>query len=99
VRIIWRSRAEDGLAEILDYLLDRDPDAALRIYDAIRDQVSLLAEQPGIGRAGRVKDTRELVIARTPYIVAYTVDRHADAVVVLRVLHGARSWPKGFARD
>jgi toxin ParE1/3/4 len=99
VRIIWRRQAEDELAEILDYLLDRDPTAALRIYDAVRDQVSLLADQPGMGRIGRVKDTRELVISRTPYIVAYTIDRRVDAVVVLRVLHGARSWPKGFARD
>jgi len=55
--------------------------------------VELLAAQPAIGRSGRVKDTRELVIARTPYIVACTVDQHIDAAIILRVLHSARHWP------
>jgi toxin ParE1/3/4 len=77
---------------LFEYLLDRDPRAAQRIYNAIREQVALLADQPGLGRPGRVAGTRELVTTRTPYIVAYTVDLHIDAVIVLRVLHGARRW-------
>jgi toxin ParE1/3/4 len=44
-----------------------------------------------MGRQGRCAGTRELVIARTPYIVAYRIERLA--VVVLRVLHGAQRWP------
>jgi toxin ParE1/3/4 len=96
MRIRWLDRAESDLAELFDYLLERNPRAARRVYDAIRDQVSKLAEHPGIGRPGRVAGTRELVISGTPYIVAYTVDRRAGIVVVLRVLHGARRWPDVF---
>jgi plasmid stabilization system protein ParE len=40
-----------------------------------------------------------LVIGRTPYIVAYTVDARRDAVVILRVLHGAQRWPAAFDLD
>jgi len=43
-----------------------------------------------------VVNTRELVIARTPYVVAYTVDPQIDTVIILRVLHGARQWPEEF---
>jgi toxin ParE1/3/4 len=93
MQIRWLDRAEADLDELFEYLLDRNPRAARRILQAIRDQVTLLADQPGLGRPGRVPDTRELVIRRTPYIVAYTVDRLIDAVIVLRVLHGARRWP------
>jgi toxin ParE1/3/4 len=93
MRILWLDRAEADLDELFEYLLERDPQAARRVATAIREQVSRLADQPGLGRPGRVAGTRELVITRTPYIVAYTVDRHADAVIVLRVLHGARRWP------
>jgi toxin ParE1/3/4 len=94
MRLFWLQRAEADVEEIFDYLVERDPNGARRVYEAIQRQVALLADQPGIGRAGRVADTRELVISRTPYIVAYTVDRRIDAVIVLRVLHAARQWPK-----
>lgn len=90
MRLFWLQRAEADVEEIFDYLVERDPTAARRVFDAIQRQVALLADQPGIGRAGRVADTRELVISRTPYIVAYTVDRRIDAVIILRVLHAAR---------
>ncbi len=36
--------------------------------------------------------TRELVVTGTPYVIAYRVEAHA--VVVLRVMHGARRWPE-----
>ena len=93
MRVLWLDRAEADLNELFDYLLERDPTAALRVYDAIRERVGQLTEYPGLGRPGRVAGTRELVIARTPYIVAYMVDRRLDAVIILRVLHGARRWP------
>ena len=91
--IRWREQAEADLDEIFDYLIDRNPHAALRVRLAIREHTTLLAEHPGMGRPGRVTSTRELVIARTPYVVAYTVDARADTVIILRVLHGARQWP------
>lgn len=93
MRVVWLERAEADLNDLFDYLLERDSTAALRVYDAIRDRVGLLAEYPGLGRPGRVAGTRELVIARTPYLVAYTIDRRIEAVIILRVLHGARLWP------
>jgi toxin ParE1/3/4 len=94
MQILWLDRAEADMDDLLMYLLERDPGAAWRVHRAIREQVGRLADQPSLGRVGRVADTRELVITRTPYIVAYTVDRDADAVIVLRVLHGARRWPR-----
>jgi toxin ParE1/3/4 len=93
MRILWLDRAQADIDELFAYLLERNPRAARRVYDTIRQQVNRLADQPQLGRPGRVTGTRELVVVRTPYIVAYTIDRDADAVVVLRVLHGARRWP------
>jgi toxin ParE1/3/4 len=94
MQILWLDRAEADLTDLFDYLIELDPRAALRIYDRIRDQVARLADYPALGRPGRVVGTREMVIARTPYLVAYTVDQRLDAVIVLRVLHGARRWPE-----
>lgn len=97
--ILWRPRAEADVNNAFDYLIERDPVAALGVYEAIRARVQSLADHPALGRPGRVPDTRELVIGRTPYIVAYTVDARRGAVVILRVMHGAQRWPDAFDVD
>ena len=93
MNVLWLDRAEADLRAILDYLIERDPGAAVRIHQIIRDRVGPLADYPALGRPGRVADTRDLVIPRTPYLVVYAVDRGLDAVVILRALHSARLWP------
>jgi toxin ParE1/3/4 len=97
--IRWRTQAEDDVNAVFDYLIDRDPAAALRVYQTIRTRIEALADHPALGRPGRMPDTRELVTGRTPYIVAYTVDARRGVVVILRVLHGAQRWPDAFDVD
>ncbi|HVF99467.1 MAG TPA: type II toxin-antitoxin system RelE/ParE family toxin [Chloroflexia bacterium] len=97
MKIVWRARARDDLREAIQYLRQFTPEAALRTSATIRQKVTLLAEHPHLGRPGRVAGTRELVIAGTPYIVAYTVDSRLDSVVILSVLHGRRLWPEELA--
>ncbi|WP_422641803.1 type II toxin-antitoxin system RelE/ParE family toxin [Zavarzinia sp.] len=58
---------------------------------SILETVARLSEHPHLGRAGRVADTRELVISRTPYVAVYSVG--PDAIDILAVFHGARRWP------
>ena len=93
----WLTQAFADLDQIVDYLLDRDPPAALSVYEAIQQQVGLLAEHPQIGRPGRVRGTRELVITGLPYIVAYYLK--GQDVRILAVLHTARKWPQSFALE
>jgi toxin ParE1/3/4 len=57
----------------------------------IRAAVDQLAEYPSMGRVGRVPLTRELIIGGTPWIIVYRV--RAEMVEIIRVLHGAQSWP------
>ncbi len=86
-------RATRDRESIVGYLLDHDSGAARHMNETIRSRVAFLAEQPALGRVGRVPNTRELIVGGPPHIVAYTVDRRRDVVIVLRVLHGARQWP------
>jgi plasmid stabilization system protein ParE len=60
----------------------------------IRRSVEQLSKHPHIGRAGRVERTRELVIPKLPYIVAYTVTM--EEVQILAVVHTSRKWPESF---
>jgi len=87
----WLPIAERNRESQLAYLGDRNPWAAIDMGDAIEAAVRHLADNPHMGRLGRVKGTRELVVSGTPYAIAYRVE--PDAVVILRLLHGAQKSP------
>jgi toxin ParE1/3/4 len=92
VRLVWSPQAVEDLAALRAYIEGDDPKAArktaVRIVEAIE---TLIPAHPKVGRPGRVPGTRELVIARTPYIVPYRL--REGTIEILRVFHGARRWP------
>jgi toxin ParE1/3/4 len=95
LRVKWIRRALLDLEEVEAYIARGNPAAAAEVALNIARAVSLLQEQPGIGRAGRVPGTRELVIPDSPFIVPYRVKD--NIVQVLRVYHASRRWPDGFS--
>lgn len=92
MRVIWTARAARHLLGIETYIERDNPAAAVRVRTEIVRQVTALQSAPLLGRTGRVARTRELMIARIPYIVAYRVA--GDQVRILAVLHAARQWPR-----
>jgi toxin ParE1/3/4 len=79
---------------IFDHIAEDSPESAVRVDEGIEAQVALLASSPKLGRPGRIVETRELVIAHSPYVIAYGIA--SDRVTILRVLHGAQCWPSEF---
>ncbi len=61
------------------------------MVERIRSAASRLAEHPHMGRIGRVLQTRELIVAGTPWIIVYRV--RGSMVEILRVLNAAQMWP------
>jgi addiction module RelE/StbE family toxin len=95
LRIRWTELAAEDLDSIAAYIESDNQSAATRQILLIINAVErLLPKNPSIGRPGRVHNTKELIIPKTPYIVAYRVKQ--NEVQVLRVLHGARRWPSEF---
>ncbi len=90
--IFWLKEALADLQGIHDYIARDNPAAARRVVKTIRDDVTVLEQHPMIGRAGRIEGTRELVIGRYPYIVAYRA--RESSVNILAVVHTSRLWPE-----
>jgi len=90
----WTPLATEHLRAAYEYVAQDSAPAAEALIERIFGAVEMLALYPGIGRSGRVKGTRELVIAGTPFLVAYRV--RGNKLEVLAVLHGARRWPPEF---
>ena len=87
----WTVSASTDLEAAINFIAQDSLSAALRQLDEIEEQTDRLAEYPMLGRAGRVKGTRELVVNRTPFIVVYRIK--GEMIQILRVLHGARQSP------
>jgi toxin ParE1/3/4 len=90
MKVKWHRTARQDLRQVRGYIAADNPRAAAQMAQRILQAVDQLSANPGVGRPGRVRDTRELVIAGTPYLAPYTVV--GDTVVILRVLHGAQRW-------
>ena len=93
-RIRWLDTAVADLGELHAYIAADNPQAAAKIVQRIVATVEALSSAPKRGRAGRVKGTREFVIAGTPFLAAYR--ETSENIEVLRILHSARRWPDAF---
>lgn len=74
-----------------DYIARDNPSAAKTVAERIIDAANLFIEQPKIGRPGRIADTREWVVERTPYLLVYTVQN--GEVWIISVIHSKQDWP------
>ena len=90
----WTPVAITHLRAAYEYVGQDSVTAGEWLLEHIFTAVEQLAQYPQIGRTGRVKGTRELVIAGTPFVVAYRMRQ--GRIDVLAVLHGARKWPEEF---
>lgn len=91
MRIRWTPAAAENLEHIKDYLTEHHPQftqsTVLELYEAICS----FRTYPRRGRPGREEGTRELVLPRLPYIVAYRV--REQSIEVLHIFHSAQSRP------
>jgi len=94
MRLKWFSEAINDLISLREFIAQENPAAAAEVASRILKNVAILADQPGIGRPGRVEGTKELVISGTPFIIPYRVKK--GEVHLLRVLHSSRKWPEVF---
>lgn len=90
MKIRWRPLAEADRDDIIDYIAQDNPLAAIELGDAINRRVTELSAQPKLYRAGRVRVTREMVV-HPNYLVVYRVT--PGAIEIVRVLHSAQRWP------
>jgi len=92
MRVRWLRKALRNLDDEASFVAADDAAAARLVVERVIEAVAQLAEQPGLGRPGRVQGTRELVVSKTRYIVPYWV--HGDTMEVLRVFHTSRRLPE-----
>ncbi len=93
MKLVWLERAVQDRDQHFEFIAQDNPSAAITQDERLEQQTALLLTHSDIGRAGRKKTTRELVISRTPLVVVYRVRPKLERVEILRVLHSSQQWP------
>ena len=91
MQVKWLRTALQNLDDEATFIAQDDASAARVVVERVLAAVAMLAEQPGLGRPGRVPETRELIVPKTRYLVPYRV--RGGTVEVLRVFHTSRRLP------
>lgn len=92
MRIVLTDQALRDLATLRAYIEKQNRTAAQEQASLVLSTITLLAEHPQLGRAGRVGGTHELVIPGTRYIAAYVVD--TSTIRIIAIIHTSVIWPK-----
>ena len=88
--IDWSEPALMDVERIVLFLVQEDMVLASDMAQMIFDAGARLAQMPDRGRPGRVRNTRELLVQKTPYLIVYS---RGKVVNILRVLHSRQKWP------
>jgi toxin ParE1/3/4 len=87
-RFTYTPRADADLDAITDYFAEHNPDAGIRLLDAITARCRVDAHNPrsGLDRSDLAPGVRTAVVDR--YVIFFRA--LANGIDVLRVLHGSR---------
>jgi toxin ParE1/3/4 len=94
--VVWSEAALDDADGLFAYIAADNPVAAHNVLDRIESAAEGLGRRPS-GRRGRVQGSYEKSVIGLPYIIAYAIKllpSGTEQVVILRVIHTARDWPK-----
>lgn len=87
---LWKPSAIADRKSITAYIAQGNPRVAIEMGDMLIQKAAQLDQYPTLGRVGRVKGTRELVVHPNYILIYRVVGKVAE---VLRVKHAAQKWP------
>ncbi len=91
---VWTTPAKHDLQQIFEYIAEDNVNTASKLLNEIDERVTLLIDNPSLGRTGRVENTKELVLTGTNYILPYRVVK--EQIQILAVFHTSKEWPDKF---
>lgn len=94
-QVIWTPRGLSTLQELVEYVAERNPDAARRLGERILNRVELIRKHPLIGErfcSLNRDDVRDYPVP--PVRLIYRVHQERSVIYLLTVWHGARDEPE-----
>ena len=93
MRVRWLRGALRNLHQAVDYITPDNRSAAIDVAERIIETATRLEQHPFMGRPGRLKATRELIVPGLPYVIRYRISK--ESVEILRIHHMAQRCEAG----
>ena len=94
INTIWTERALSNLETEIDYYGEINKALAKELSMEVTESIKNISTMPGIGRPGKKISTREFVISKFPYIIAYRV--RSEVLEILAIIHQNRKNIRSF---
>jgi len=89
MRLRYTPQARSDIVSIAEYILERNPDVAMRVRSAVLHNISLVARYPHLGALNAYRPgTRSRAVARYPYRIHYAVGN--EVIIILHIRHTSR---------
>ena len=90
MKLVWRVEARADLFDIVSYIAERNPAAAVDLEDRIHVCTERLIDHPYLYRFGRAPNTREALVHPNYVLIYRIID---DRVEIVNVIHSRRQYP------
>jgi toxin ParE1/3/4 len=95
VRLQETPKAQEDLDQIEDFLMERSPDAARMVIQAVSKTYQGLIAWPEKGSPLFYKKVRMFPVRGFPqFLVLYCFDSEESLITVIRVIRGAQDWTR-----
>lgn len=86
MKIIWSPTARSKIREILEYISEDNPDAALTLIDQIEERVEKLRQNPEAGRVLPETNNQSIreIVAHNNYGIIYEVLQSSIEILTVR---------------
>jgi len=91
--VILTEPARDDLREIVAFIAQDNPQAAVTFRDRLIAEAETLVRLPHRGRLMRRRGNVRKLVCR-PYLILYRIAESRRAIEILRFWHGARGTPR-----
>ncbi len=92
-KLIFAPQAVADLEEAVKYIAKDNPEAALRVGNALIDTAGILENFPQLGKSYPKRPGVRRLVSR-PYVIFYRINERQQTVEILRYWHGARREPE-----
>jgi len=90
MRVVWGPSALTDRDNIMNYICQDNPDAAVALDEVFEFKTEYAGQQPKLYRKGRIPGTHEIV-ATPNYVMVYVI--LAETIEIVRILHTRQQWP------
>jgi len=94
VEALWTKRALTNLNAELEYYGQINPKLAKDLAEVVKNSIEKLMFMPGVGRAGKLLGSKEFILDKYPFIIAYRV--RENILEILAFIHQRRKNVKAF---